>query len=191
MMELAYRAYWTTPMYLSWATRLDSAAAGMVHRKKRSKRAKKGAHRDQTLLPCDGDDGVVAEGTPCGGVYEQVDVLVDYERGRGLLKEDVQQLFLEKLLEGVESEATQFAFDEVGDILQDAYELKGRSPGNSSSKEDLHDGLELNVAIPGLPPADEGDQAREWEFLSRPIPTGISAGWTQVTSYDLFDAPGD
>ena len=191
MMELAGRVYFTSPMYLKWATRLDSAAESMVNRKKRSRRAKWEAHRDEALLPGDGDNGVVAERASCGGVDEQVDVLVDVEPGRRLLKEDVKELFFEQLLERVEGEATQFAFDEVGDVLQGWCELDGRDKGPSEGGLDLHDGLELDVAVSGLPPAGGADLVREWEFLPRPPPTGISGGWTQITSFDTFDAPGN
>ena len=93
------------------------------------------AHRDEPLLPADGEDGVVAAWSPCGRIDEEVDDLVGYGRRVGLGEHDVQIGRLKDLLEGVEGEPTQFAFDEVWPVL--------------------HNGLEFEVPVAALPARDE------------------------------------
>ncbi len=93
------------------------------------------AHRDEPLLPGDGDDCVIAPWATRRRVDEEVDYVVDDPLRWGLGEHDVHIRRLEDLLEGVEGEATQFAFDEIWPIL--------------------HDGFELDVAVPRLPPRDE------------------------------------
>ncbi len=93
------------------------------------------AHRDEPLLPADGEDGVIAAWPASGRVDEEVDGLVGYCGGRGLGEHDLQVHSPEDLLEGVEGEPTQFAFDEIWSIL--------------------HNGLEFDVPITALPARDE------------------------------------
>jgi len=93
------------------------------------------SHRNEPLLSPDGDDGVIAPWSPGRGVDEQVyGVVGDPGRG-GLGEHDVHVGGAEDLLERVEREAAQLALDEVGPVL--------------------HDGLELDVAVPRLPSWDE------------------------------------
>ena len=93
------------------------------------------SHRNEPLLSPDGEDGVVAPWPPGGGVDEEVnDVVGDPRRGR-LGEHDVQVDGAEDLLERVEGKAAELALDEVGAVL--------------------HDGLELDVAVPRLPSWDE------------------------------------
>ena len=97
-------------------------------------------HRDEPLLAAHREDGVVAARAARCGVDEEVDQLVD-DRGRGRLGEhDVQVGAAEDLLEGVERQPTQFAFDEIWAIL--------------------HDGLELDVPVAALPAGDEVEHVR-------------------------------
>ena len=88
-------------------------------------------HRDQPLLPGDGQDGVIAPWAPGRWVDEEVDGLVGHRGRRRLREHDVQVHAPEDLLQRVEGEPTQFAFDEVWTVL--------------------HDGLELKVPVPALP----------------------------------------
>ena len=92
-------------------------------------------HRNQSLLPGDGDDCVIAPWSTGGGVDEEVDHVVGDPGGRGLGEHDVHVYRPKDLLEGIEGQPTQFAFDEVWPVL--------------------HDGFELDVAVPGLPARDE------------------------------------
>ena len=93
------------------------------------------SHRNEPLLPPDGEDGVIAPWSAGGGVDEEVDGVVGGPlRGR-LGEHDVQVGGAEDLLQRVEGKAAELALDEVGAVL--------------------HDGLELDVAIPRLPPWDE------------------------------------
>lgn len=108
-------------------------------------------HRYKPLLPGDGQDGVITPWSPGGGVDEEVDGLVrDWDRRR-LREHDVQVDAPKDLLQGVEREPTQFAFDEIWAVL--------------------HDGLELHVSVPALPP---GDQVEHVRALS--CPPVLSAG---------------
>jgi hypothetical protein len=99
-----------------------------------------GPYRDQALVPADGKDGVVAAGPARGRVDEEVHGLVHDGGGRGLGEHDVQIRTPEDLLQRVEREPTQFAFDEIWAVL--------------------HDGLEFEVAIAALPPRDEVQHVR-------------------------------
>ena len=94
-----------------------------------------GAHRNEPLVPGDRDDGVIAPWATRRRVDEEVDYVVDDPGRWGLGEHDVHISRLEDLLEGVEGEPTQFAFDEIWPIL--------------------HDCLELDVAVPRLPARDE------------------------------------
>lgn len=104
-------------------------------RKPRKTKPRYQSHRNEPLLPPDGEDGVVAPWSTGGGVDEEVDGVVG-DPLRGLLREhDVHVDGAEDLLERVEGQAAELALDEVGPVL--------------------HDGLELDVAVPGLPTWDE------------------------------------
>lgn len=111
-------------------------------------------HRDEPFLPADGQDGVIAAWPPCGRVDEEVDGLVDYSNRRRLREEDVQICRLKDLLEGVEGEPTQFAFDEVWPVL--------------------HNGLEFEVPITTLPARDEVEHVGALRRL--PVFSALAAG---------------
>ena len=92
-------------------------------------------HRDQSLLPADREDGVVTSWPPRGRIYKDMDRLVHDGRRRHLRKHDVQVDAPEDLLQRVEGEPAQFAFDEIWAIL--------------------HDDLQLHVPVPALPSGDQ------------------------------------
>lgn len=108
-------------------------------------------HRDQPLLPGHREHGVITPWTPGGGVDEEMDGLVRYWDRRRLREHDVQVHSAKDLLKGVESEPTQFAFDEVWAVL--------------------HDGLELEVPVPALPARDQVQHVRAFS-----CPPVLSAG---------------
>ena len=93
------------------------------------------SHRNEPLLPSNGDDGVITPWSPSRGVDEQVYGVIGDPGGRGLGEHDVHVGGAEDLLERIESETAKLALDEVGPVL--------------------HDGLELDVAVPRLPSWDE------------------------------------
>ena len=109
---------------------LRSESPKLFVRKKRRPKAGE-THGNQPLLPGDGHDGVIAPWPTRSRVDEDVDGIVGYPRGRRLGKHDIHVGGAEDLLEGIEGEPTQFAFDEIWPIL--------------------HDGLELDVPISRLP----------------------------------------
>jgi hypothetical protein len=102
-------------------------------------------YRDESLLPADGQDSIVAPRSPRGRVDEDVDHLVHNRRRRSLGEHHIEVDGAEDLLQGVESEAAQLAFDQVWAIL--------------------HDGLELEVPVPALPPGDEVQHVRALSCL--------------------------
>ena len=104
-------------------------------RKPRKSKPRHQSHRNQPLLSSDGEDGVIAPWPAGGGVDEEVDGVVGDPRRRLLGEHDVEVDGAEDLLERVEGQPAELALDEVGPVL--------------------HDGLELDVAIPGLPAWDE------------------------------------
>ena len=104
-------------------------------RKNRRSHSVGSPYRDKPLLSPDGEDCVVAAGAASGWVDKQVyGVVGDPKRG-GLGEHYVHVDRAEDLLQGVEGEAAKLTLDEVGAVL--------------------HDGLELNMAIPRLPSWDE------------------------------------
>jgi len=117
------------------------------------------AYRDDALRACDADDGIVAVGSSTGGVDEEVDVLVDDLGGARLREHDVQMRSFKDLLQGVECEARELAFDEIWTVL-----LSSASGSDETMDADvertegmearhLHDGFELDVPVSALPPA--------------------------------------
>ena len=92
-------------------------------------------YSDKPLLPADGQDRVVASWSPSGGVDKDVDCLVHNRCRRPLRKHNVEVDGTEDLLERVKSEAAELTFDQIWAVL--------------------HDGLELEVPVPALPPGDE------------------------------------
>ena len=117
------------------------------------------AYRDEALRACDADDGVVAVGSSCGGVDEEVDLLVD-DLGRARLREQyVQMRSFKDLLQGVEREPGELALDEIWTVL-----LSSASGSDEAMDADvgctegiearhLHDGFELDVSVGALPSA--------------------------------------
>lgn len=104
-------------------------------RKPRKSKSKRQSYRNEPLLSADGEDGVVAPWSACSWVDEEVDGVVG-DPLRGLLREhNVKIDRAEDLLERVEGQAAELALDEVGPVL--------------------HDGLELDMAVPRLPTWDE------------------------------------
>jgi len=96
------------------------------------------SHRNHPLLPRDAQYGVVAVRSPRGGVDEDVDGLVHEHGGRLLGEHHFQVRRFKNLLTRVECEAGQLGLDEVRAVL--------------------HDGLELDVPVGGLPPVEERSQ---------------------------------
>jgi hypothetical protein len=124
-----------------------------VRRPRRTK-PKRESHRNEPLLPGDGEDGVVAPWSPGGWVDEEVDGVVG-DPARGLLGEhDVHVGGAEDLLERVEGEPAELALDEVGAVL--------------------HDRLKLDVTIPRLPSWDEVEHVGAVGRL--PVFTTLCAG---------------
>ena len=111
-------------------------------------------HRDKPLLPADREDSVIAAWPACGRIDEEVDGLVGYGRRRGLGEHDVQVDGPEDLLEGVERQPTQFAFDEIWPVL--------------------HNGLEFEVPITALPARDEVEHVGAVRRL--PVFSALGAG---------------
>lgn len=99
------------------------------------------SHRNHPLLPRDAQYGVVALRSPRGGVDEDVDGLVHEHGGRLLGEHHFQVRRFKNLLTRVECEAGQLGLDEVRAVL--------------------HDGLELDVPVGGLPPVEEPGQSDE------------------------------
>ena len=91
------------------------------------------AYRYHSLLPSYGKDSVVGVGSARCGVDEDVHVVVDDRGGNGLLEHDIDVLGLKHLLQRVEGETRKLGLDKVGPVL--------------------HDGLELDVPVCRLPPA--------------------------------------
>ena len=92
-------------------------------------------HRNEPLLSPDGEDSVVTPRSAGSRVNEQVYGVIGGPRRGGLGEHDVHVDGAEDLLERVECQAAKLTLDEVGPVL--------------------HDGLELDVAIPRLPSWDE------------------------------------
>ena len=113
-----------------------------------------GTHRDEALLPGDGENGVVAARAARGRVDEDVDHVVGDPGRWGLGKHDVHINRLEDLLQGVEGEPTQFAFDEIWPVL--------------------HNGLEFEVPITALPARDEVEHVGAVRRL--PVFSALGAG---------------
>ena len=111
-------------------------------------------YRDETLLSADGDDRVVAARTPGCWINKDMNRLVHNGGRRPLRKHDVEVHTTEDLLQGVEGEPTQFAFDEVWSVL--------------------HDCLELDVPVPALPAGDEVEHVRALGGL--PVLSAFVAG---------------
>jgi hypothetical protein len=110
-------------------------------------------HRDHALLSRHREDGVVAARSPGGGVNEEMDGLVRYRGWWDLGEHNVQVNGPEDLLQGVESEPTQFTLDEIGAVL--------------------HDGLELDVPVAALPPGDKVQHVGAPSRLPL-LPTGVA-----------------
>ena len=111
-------------------------------------------HRDHALLSRYRQDGVVAPWSPSGGINEEMDSLVrDWSRG-DLGEHDIQIDRAEDLLQGVECETTQFAFDEIGAVL--------------------HDSLKLDMPVTTLPPRDEVKHVRA--LSCPPVLSALIAG---------------
>lgn len=104
-------------------------------RKSKRGQSRRQSHRNKPLLSPDGEDGIVAPWSPGGGVDEEVYGVIGDPLWRLLGEHDVHVDGAEDLLERVKGEAAELALDEVGAVL--------------------HDGLELDVAIPRLPSWDE------------------------------------
>jgi len=95
------------------------------------------AYRYHSLLPGNGQDGVVRVGPTSCGVYENMHVVVE-DRGRdGLLKHHLDVLGFKDLLQRVESEPRELGLDQVGPVL--------------------HDGFKLDVPVRALPPAQQNN----------------------------------
>jgi hypothetical protein len=62
-------------------------------------------HRDEALVPCDGDDCVIAPWPSCRRVDEDVDGVVGREEGWCLIEHDVKVDVAKDLLQGVEGQA--------------------------------------------------------------------------------------
>lgn len=112
------------------------------------------AHRDEPLLPSDGEDGVVAHGSAAGGVDEGENGLVEDCSGWGLGEHDFYVSRLEDLLTTIKCQTAELALDEVWSIL--------------------HDGLELNVPLRTLPPGYEVKHVLA--FMGFAILNAFSAG---------------
>ena len=110
-------------------------------------------HRNHPLLPRHGKDGVVAPRSPSSGVDEEMDWFVRHWGRRQLREHYVQVDRSEHLLQGVEGEATELALDEVGAVL--------------------HDGLQLDVSVPALPPRDEVQHVGALRGLAV-LPAGVA-----------------
>ena len=91
------------------------------------------SYRYHALLPGDGENRVVGVGSPCCGIDENVDDVVEDWRGDRLLKHDLNEFRLENLLQGVKGQAGELRLDQVGPVL--------------------HDCLEFDVPVCRLPPA--------------------------------------
>jgi len=110
-------------------------------------------YRNESFLPRDGEDGVVAAGSPSGRVDEDVDGLVDDGLRRPLREHDVQVHGPEDLLQRVEGQPAQLALNQIGPVL--------------------HDRLELHVPVPALPPRDEVQHVRALGGLAL-LPAGVA-----------------
>lgn len=97
-------------------------------------------HRDEPLLPGDGENGVVAPWAPGSWVDEEVDSLIRYWDRRRLREHDVQVHSAKDLLQGVEGEPAQLALNEIRPVL--------------------HDRLELDVPVPALPTRNQVEHVR-------------------------------
>ncbi len=103
------------------------------------------------------EHGVVALGPARGRVDEGVDGLVEDGGGRGLVEHGLDVGGLEDLLVRVEGQAGELALDEVGAVLREGrVTFPARAgPAPTYTRADLHDGLELDVAVGALPAGDE------------------------------------
>lgn len=110
-------------------------------------------YRDHSLLPRHGQDGVVAPWSPGSGVDEEVNSLIRDGSRRLLSKHNVQIYRPKDLLQRVEREPTQLAFNQVRPIL--------------------HDRLQLQVPVPTLPPRDEVEHVGALSSLPS-LPAGIA-----------------
>lgn len=118
---------------------------------------KKRAHRNQSLLPSNGNDCVIAPWSTGGGVDEEVDhIICDPSRWR-LGEHDVHIHGAKDLLERVEGEPTQFTFDEVWPVLHDGFELDVPVPRLPARNEVEHVGAVSRLAFFSALCAGEGD----------------------------------
>lgn len=124
------------------------------------------SHRNHPLLPRDAQYGVVALRSPRGGVNEDVDGLVHEHGGRLLGEHHFQVRRFKNLLTRVECEAGQLGLDEVRAVL--------------------HDGLELDVPVGGLPPVEEPGQFED--ALTEQSQYAMSNNSTEHTQHDASDA---
>ena len=110
-------------------------------------------HRDHPLLPRHGQDGIVASWSPGSGVDEKMNSLIGDGSRWQLSEHDVQIHRSKNLLQGVESQPTQFTFNEIGPVL--------------------HDSLQLQVPIPTLPPRYEVEHVGALHSLPS-LPAGVA-----------------
>ena len=115
------------------------------------------SYRNHALLAADRQDGVVTTGPPCCRINEDVDRLVHNRNRRPLRKHNVEVHAAEDLLQGVECETTQFAFDEIWSILHDSLELEVAVPALPSRHEVQHVGALGGLPILPAGVAGEGD----------------------------------
>ena len=111
-------------------------------------------YRDETLLSADRDDRVVTTRPPGGWINKDMNRLVHNGGRRSLRKHNVEVDVPKNLLQGVECETTQFAFDEVWSVL--------------------HDSLQFHVPVPALPAWDEVQHVRALGGL--PVLSALIAG---------------
>jgi len=104
------------------------------------------AYREQPLVPCHAQHGIVALWPARSGVDEGVDGLVQDRRGRGLVEHNLDVGGLEDLLVGIEGEAGQLALDQIGAVL--------------------HDGLQFDMPVRALPARHEVEHVHARGCLS-------------------------
>lgn len=77
------------------------------------------SHRDQSLLPTDGQDRVIREGPTRCRIDKHMQILIDLMDRRGLREENIQEFRLENLGGRVEGKTRKLTHDEVGTIFHD------------------------------------------------------------------------